>query len=88
MQFVKFDLNNVKAGSVVEVTMSGVESDVFLVDSTNFTAMQGGRNFEYFGGHFKKSPARISVPRAGNWIAVVVPGSGGKVTASARVISA
>ncbi len=67
--------------------MSGVESDVFLVDPSNLRAMESGRQFSYHGGHYKQSPVRLGVPRPDEWIAVVVPGAGGTVRASARVIS-
>jgi hypothetical protein len=70
----------------VEVTLSGVESDVFLVDPANLSAMEQGRSFRYHGGHYKGSPVRLATPCAGEWIAIVVPGVGGTVRATARVI--
>jgi hypothetical protein len=88
MKFLKFPLHNQNAGAIVEVTLSGVESDVFLVDPANLLALESGRQFTYHGGHYKQSPVRLSVPHAGDWIAIVVPGVGGRVNASVRVTSA
>jgi hypothetical protein len=88
VNFLKFPLHNQNAGAIVEVTLSGVESDVFLVDPSNLLAMEGGRQFTYHGGHYKRSPVRLSVPHAGDWIAIVVPGTGGSVNATVRVTSA
>jgi hypothetical protein len=88
MNFLKFPLNHQSAGAVVEVTLSGVESDVFLVDPPNLAAMEGGRQFSYHGGHYKQSPVRLVVPHSGIWTAIVVPGAGGTVHASARIVAA
>jgi hypothetical protein len=85
MNFLKFPLKSLDAGSVVEVSLSGVESDVFLVDPANLRAMESGKRFSYHGGHFNRSLVRLSVPSAGRWTAVVVPGSGGRVNASVTV---
>jgi len=87
LQFIKFPLSNQEAGAIVEVTLSGVESDVFLVDPSNLRALENGQEFKYHGGHFKQSPVRLSVPGTGDWTAVVVPGAGGRVNASVRVVS-
>jgi hypothetical protein len=87
VNFIKLTFDGpLTAGSIVEVTLSGVESDVFLVDPSSFRAMESGRQYQYHGGHFKNSPVRLSVPHTGEWIAVVVPGAGGTVRASARAI--
>lgn len=88
MNFLKFSLHHQNAGAVVEVTLSGVESDVFLVDEINLRQFEGGSSFRYTGGHYKGSPVRLRVPSSGSWTAVVVPSPGGTVRAQARVISA
>lgn len=85
MQYLKFPLNDQKAGATVEVTMSGVESDVFLVDSQNLAAFERGAQFRYTGGHFKASPLDLRVPSSGIWTVVIVPGPGGSVQASVKV---
>ena len=88
MSFVKFTLNHQDAGTMIEVTMSGVESDVYVVDDSNFRRFERGESFQHAkgGGRFKTSPARIVVPSAGNWTAVVVP-RGGRVQASVRMLA-
>lgn len=88
MNFLKFPLHHQDSGSVAVVTLEGVESDVFLVDSSNLRAFEQGRDFRYYGGHYQQSPARLTVPNAGDWTAVVVPGAGGSVRASVRVLAA
>lgn len=88
MNYLKWPIGQAGPGTTVEVTLSGVESDVFIVDAPNFAAMQHGRSFRYHGGHSQASPVRLSVPHQGNWTAVVIPtgGAGQRVSASARVL--
>lgn len=60
-----------------------------LVDPVNLGRYKSGRRFEYFGGHFTRSPARITVPRAGHWHVVVdLGGAAGRVEASVNVLAA
>ncbi len=87
MNYLKFPLSYQDAGAVVLVTLSGVESDVFLVDPGNLSSFQHGGRFTYVGGHYAKSPVRLQVPSGNDWTAVVVPGQGGTVRASVRVIA-
>lgn len=49
-------------------------ADVFLVDSINFQHYKAGRNFKYYGGHYKQTPVHISVNGAGRWYLIVVGG--------------
>jgi hypothetical protein len=86
INFLKFPLNHQDAGAVIEVTLDGVASDVFLVDPSDLRAMESGRQFQYHGGHYNRSPVRLSIPQAGDWTVIVVPGAGGTVKASARVV--
>jgi len=88
MKYLKFPINHQNAGAEVEVTLSGVESDVFLVDSANLSRFERLQQFSYVGGHYKRSPVRLRIPSSGTWTAVVVPGRGGTVTASVRVLAA
>jgi hypothetical protein len=87
MDYLSFSIGSAGPGSVVEVTLSGCESDVYIVDSPNFAAMKRGGQFRYTGGHYNASPVRLAVPHQGTWTAVVIP-SGGTVRASARTIRA
>jgi Domain of unknown function (DUF1883) len=88
MNFLKFPLHHQNSGTVVEVTLRGVESDVFLVDDPNLRQLERGGQVRYHGGHYNGSPVRLRVPSSGNWTAVVIPSPGGTVQAAARVISA
>ena len=87
MSYLKFPLHHQNAGVTVEVTMQGVESDVFLVDSTNLSSFERGAQYRYHGGHYKASPVRLTIPSSGIWTAVVVP-TGGTVKAAVRTIAA
>ena len=86
MNFLEYSLGYRDAGAVAVVTLEGVESDVFLVDDINLQAYKTGGRVEYFGGHYKQSPVRLVVPRAGYWHAVVTPGLGGSVRAGVVVV--
>jgi len=44
-----------------------------------------GQQATYYGGHYRKSPARIRVPSAGGWHVIVVPSPGGRVHARVSV---
>ena len=71
---------------VVHVTLSGSESDVFLVDYSNLCSFRRGDRFSYFGGHFRASPVTLSAPSRGRWHLVIQPIGNGSVRASSRVI--
>lgn len=87
MQFTQYDLGARRAGDVVEVTLSGTEANVQLLDTPNLHAYQAGRQYRYYGGHFKQSPAVITVPRSGVWhVTVDLGGYGGSVDSSIRVL--
>lgn len=86
MNYLTFPVGIAGPGAVVEVTLSGVESDVFLVDSVNLTRLKSGQRFNYTGGHYRQSPVRLGVPARANWTVVVIP-NGGTVHASARLVA-
>lgn len=86
-QFVYSDLGNLRAGQVVEVSLSGNAANVMLIDSSNYSRYKRGERFQYTGGLAKKSPVRLGVPRSGHWYGVVdLRGLGGRVNASFRVL--
>lgn len=87
MNYLTFLVGVARPGSIVEVVLSGVESDLFLVDDSNLASMHRGGSFNYTGGHYGSSPVRLAVPSRANWTAVVVPGAGGRVSASARLLA-
>jgi Domain of unknown function (DUF1883) len=88
VNYLDFDLGQLTGGETVLVELSGVESDVLLVTPTELSNLSAGRTYRYWGGHYKRSPARIGVPSGGHWHVVVVPGLGGRVTANVSVLPA
>ena len=54
----------------VEVELSHA-ADVFLVNEHNFRKHQSGQRFEYFGGHYTKTPVTIRVEGTGRWHLIV-----------------
>ena len=73
-------------GDAVLVQLSGTEANVLVMSDSDFHSYRAGGRYDYFGGHFKQSPAVIRPP-AGRWNVVVdLGGFGGEVEASVRVI--
>lgn len=88
MNFLKYDLGNLKRGAVVEVTLTS-GANVRLMDSSNFSSYKNGRKHMFYGGLAKKSPIRIAVPNSGHWyVAVDMQGLQGSTNASVRVLPA
>jgi hypothetical protein len=87
MNFLKYDLGQLKRGQIVEVTLSGNAANVQLLDYSNLQNYINGRRYTYHGGLAKKSPIRISVPSSGHWFVTVdMRGLGGTTNASVRVL--
>jgi len=86
INYLSFPVGQARAGAVVEVALSGCESDVFLVDDFNLAKFQRRQSFRYTGGHYNRSPVRLAVPSSGRWTAVVIP-TGGRVDATARLVA-
>ena len=87
MNFLHNDLGQVGAGTVVEFGLNG-RAFVRLIDSANFSAYRNGQNCTFFGGEAVRTPARLSVPHAGHWHAVVdLNGHAGNVRASINVLA-
>lgn len=63
------------AGDIVLVNCTH-QCNVLLMDDSNFNSYRRGSSFEYFGGLFKRFPARIAVPRNGNWNVALDIGGG------------
>lgn len=86
MNFLKYDLGNLKRGELVEVTLTS-GANVRLMDSSNFNSYKNGRKHRFYGGLAKKSPLRIAVPNSGHWyVAVDMQGLRGSTNASVRVV--
>lgn len=87
MQFIKHDLGQRTSGEIVEVTLSNA-ANVRLMDSSNFQNYRNGRRHRYYGGHVKRSPFRLKIPKDGRWyVAVDLGGYSGRVGSSVRVLS-
>lgn len=87
MNFTHYDLGSLSGGEIIEVTLSGTEANVRLMDSSNFQSYRSGRRHKYFGGHATKSPVRLQIPHSGHWhVAVDLGGYTGSVRSSIRVL--
>lgn len=71
VKFTKYDLDNLKKGQIVVVTLKGNAANVRLMDSSNFNAYKNGRQHRYYGGLAKKSPVRLAVPHNGHWYVTI-----------------
>ena len=88
MQITEYSLGPRHRGDLVEVTLQGTEANVRLVDAPNLAALKARRQHRYYGGHFRQSPAIITVPRDGVWFVTIdLGGYAGSVNTSVRVIS-
>jgi len=89
VQFTHYDLGSLRGGETVVVTLAGTEANVRLMDDSNFRSYRAGRKHHYYGGHAKRSPVRLGVPRSGHWhVAVDLGGYGGNVRSSIKVLPA
>ena len=87
MQFIKHDLGHRTGGEIVEVILKGNAANVRLMDSSDFQNYRSGRRHSYIGGHAKRSPVRLQIPRSGHWyVAVDMGGYKGKVSSSVRML--
>jgi hypothetical protein len=88
MQYIHADLGHRSRGEVVEATLKGSQANFVLLDTSNFNAFKRGRKFRYHGGLAKKSPAHITIPRAGRWhaVAFIPPGHKGRLRGGFRVL--
>ncbi len=87
MAFTHYDLGQLKAGQIVEVTLSGSAANVRLMDSSNLSNYKNGRGHRYIGGLVKRSPYRMQVPNSGRWhVTVDMNGLRGTARSTARVL--
>ncbi len=87
MKFVKHDLGSRSGGEIVEVILKGSAANVRLMDSPNFQYFRSGRRHQYIGGHAKRSPVRLQIPRSGHWyVTVDMGGYKGTVRSSVRML--
>ena len=81
--------DNLSGGEIAEITISECCEYVRLLNNHNLRhAIRYGHRHKYNGGHFKESPVRFEIPRAGHWYVVVdLGGYAGEVGSSARFLS-
>jgi len=86
MNFLKFDLGKLNTGRVVEVTLSGDEANVRLINEKNIYNYTHSRPYDFVGGLVKKSPYRLEIPSYAHWYVVVdMAGLEGEVDASVKI---
>ena len=86
--FVKYDLGQVAAGAIVEITLAN-RANVYLLDAYNFGRYKRGESFQYVGGEALRSPLRLQVPSTGHWFVTLDLGGGrGAVRSSVRLLEA
>ena len=86
MNFLHHDLGFLDGDEVVEVTLSNA-ANVRLMDEGNFSSYRRGARHEFVGGHARRSPVRLPIPRAGHWhVAIDLGGYAGSVRAGVRVL--
>ena len=86
VNFLQFDLGQIKRGDVVEVTLTS-GANVRLMDGSNFARYKRGQQHRYYGGLATRSPARVTVPSSGHWyVAVDMQGLRGRTRADVRVL--
>ena len=88
MDFYVWDLGYQSVGALVEITLSGTEANVRLLDAANYSAYRAGNRHSYYGGHYGQSPIRIQIPTTGQWFVTVdYGGYAGRGTAAVRVLA-
>ena len=86
MQYQYYDLGNVSAGDIVEVTL-GYAANVRIMDSSNYSNFKAGRRHSFIGGYIKQSPYTAKLPHSAHWFVVVdLGGYAGKVKSAVRVL--
>ncbi len=87
MKFQSYDLKQRKRGEIVLVTLSGNAANVKLMDNYNFSKYCLGRKHKYYGGHARKSPIRLIIPKNGHWyITIDLGGYKGRFRSSIKIL--
>ena len=87
MNYSYYDLGQLDAGRIVEVSLTKA-ANVRLMDSSNYSNYKNGRRHQYYGGYIKQSPYRITVPRSGHWyVTIDLGGYAGSLRHSVRVLT-
>jgi len=72
MRYAYHDLGEQQRGATAVVRWRGSPADVLLLDPVNFSKYREGRRLVIYsaGGHFRRPPARLTIPQDGHWYAV------------------
>ena len=72
MRYAYYDLGERQQGTTVVVRWRGSPADVMLLDPVNFSKYRdaGGLLSYERGGHYPRSPARLTIPEDGRWYVV------------------
>lgn len=88
MRYHFYDIGHQTEGSSVVVRLRGSTANVILLDPPNFARYRSGEPFLYTGGHCRRSPVRLQIPRDGHWFVVIDHGGyKGRVRAEVEVKS-
>jgi len=86
MNFLQFDLGNIKRGEIVEITLTS-GANIRLMTSSDFNNYKNGRRHRYIGGLAKRSPIKLQATSSGRWyVAVDMQGLQGSTKASVRML--
>lgn len=87
MNFLHWDLKQLKRGERVKVTLSGNAANVRLMDNSNFSNYRLGRSHRYVGGLVTKSPIVLATPNSGHYhLTVDMQGLRGSSNASVEIL--
>ncbi len=87
MKYLVWDLNQLKRGERVKVTLSGNAANVRLMDSSNYSNYKSAKSHRYSGGLFTKSPVVLGVPSAGHYyLTIDMQGLRGSTNATVQVL--
>ncbi|HET6867784.1 MAG TPA: DUF1883 domain-containing protein [Solirubrobacteraceae bacterium] len=71
MKYLYYDLGEQQRDSCVVAHLRGSAANVILLDPLNFDRYRFHQAFEYTGGLYARTPARIQIPRDGHWYLVI-----------------
>lgn len=71
MKYLYYDLGDQPQDSCVMAHLRGSAANVILLDTENFNRYRFGRPFQYVGGLYGRTPARLYIPHDGHWYLVV-----------------
>lgn len=71
MKYLYYDLGEQEQDSHVVTHLRGSAANVILLDPLNFDRYRFGEPFQYTGGLYTRTPARLRIPRNGHWYLVI-----------------